>query len=562
MVSLWNIERRKIFAALLATALTQALAAASAAWCVRHIFDNLIRGHTAPGLDLRLLAGVFTGAVFLAFLLEIVQRRLGEGLGLKYTADVRLELFDHHMKIPARRPALDSHGAVLLPFVGDLSAIKQWVSDGLARVSVSVITVTALLAAIGSQSLVLSLAIGMTMAAGIAVLLALGRPLDTTVRELRRRRGALAGFVSGRLASAAAIQMMGRSRSERKKVAARTLALNQAGIRRAWVTGGMRGIAHLTGSLMILVTLFVGMHEIQAGRFTPGTVVGTISLVGLLASAMRDLGRAIEMWYPAQISRERIETALRQPVRRRTVGNSRSRNVHSGLVIDSISVTPDLTGVSVCADPGDIVLVQGPVGAGKSTLFACLAQLIQPTEGTILYRGQDLQSFSPGALRRLVGFASPALPLLKGSLGMNLRYRAPKTGVEKIVRHLADCGIDRLVARLPHGLDTKVRGDGANLSLGERQAVLLARALLGSPDILLIDSVDSHLTPEVVERLTHILREYRGIVLMTASRPEITGCATRIWHIEDGALIDKTVTSGATNIFPLEARHAEKGNET
>lgn len=537
MISLWNGERSRLFAVLFAAALAQVISAAAAAWCVQHLFNRLIVATTAVTSGTYQWAAGFAIAAVLGFLLEVLQRRLGEGLGLNYTAEVRLALFDHHMKVPATRLAASGHGALLLPFVGDLTAIKQWVSDGLARISVAAITVTALIAIIGSKSPVLALVIAGTMSAGVAALMFLGRPLDHAVRDLRRRRGALASFISGRLTGVATIQAMGRSNAERNKVLARTQALNRAAIGRAWVTGVTRGIAQLTGSLLILSTLLVGMIEVQSGRATPGAVVAAIGLVGLLAGSMRDAGRAMEIWYPARASRDRITRALRQPVRRRARSQSRpSPDAH--LSIDGLSIAATLRDVSAQAYPGDVILIEGAMGAGKSTLLGCLGQLFQPSAGGISFLGNDLASLSPGRLRRTIGFAGMALPLLRGGLVMNLRYRDPKASLDKIARLLSRCGLEPFVARLPKGLDTPIGDDGSNLSQGERQAVLLARALLGSPPILIVDSIDSHLDQLVVEKLAGTFRQYSGIVLMAVSRPELVAVATRVWRLDDGALTE------------------------
>lgn len=557
MIRLWKDKRRTIFTALLAAALAQAIAAAAAAWCVQHLFDELTGGPAAGGYTRPLLAAGFAAAAMIGFLLEVAQRRLGEGLALDYTAELRFALFDRHLKTPAKRLQEPSHGAMLLPFVGDLTALKQWVGDGLARIAAAAITVAALLSILTVRNPFLGAALALTMAAGGAVLLLVGRPLDAAVRELRRRRGALAGFVSSRLAGVTSIRLMARARGERKKVAGRTEALNRASKRRAWLSGGMRGIAQLTGALLILATLLAGMREIAASRLTPGEVVAALSLVGLLAAAMHDFGRGLEMWYPARTSRERISAALRQPLRG-TARHVKEQPSQGGLDIEALTLAPALSGLSATASAGEVVLIEGPPGCGKSSLLGCIAQLIEPDSGIVLYRGRALRSLRPGALRRTIGFASPALPLLRGSMGMNLRYRSPGADEQEIADLLAACGLGQLVSRLPNGLDTRLSDDGSNLSTGERQSLLLARALLGSPPLLLIDSVDTHVGLEVVAWLAGKLRAYPGIVLMAASRPELTACATRVWRIEGGAAVDKTPAPDGARIIALPQAEARQ----
>ncbi|MFN3727878.1 MAG: ABC transporter transmembrane domain-containing protein [Allosphingosinicella sp.] len=542
--------RRRFFAALLAAALTQALAAAAAAWCVQHLFDELVGGSQAGDHDLRLLGGGFAAAAALGFAMEILQRRLGEGLALAYTAEVRLALFDRQLLGDGRRGGRQSHGTALLPFVGDLTALKQWVGSGLARSAAALITLSALLLILAWRSPLLAAALAATLGSLVLALLALGRPYDGAVREVRRRRGALAGFVSGRLAGATAVRAMARVRSERGKLAARTDALNRAGGRRAWISGALRATGQLAQSLLVLVTLLVGLQEIVTQRLTPGEVVGALALVGLLGAAVNDLARGLEIWYPAQTSRERIAKALRPAPRIRARRGRAGATFAPGLVLAELDLPPVLPEVSASALPGEVVRIDGAAGSGKSTLLGVIAQTVGHRAGEVFFDGRPLEALSARSLRRTVGFASPALPLLRGSFGMNLRYRHPEAGLEELAEIMSGCGLDRLVDRLPRGLRAPLADNGANLSTGERQTLLLARALLGSPPLLLLDSIDSHLDPDVIQWLTARLRAYPGIVLMTASRPELAAAANRVWRLDRGRLAEASLPT-APSLVPL-----------
>lgn len=542
--------RRRLFAALLAAALIQALAAVAAAWCVQHLFDGLIGGAQARDQDLRLLGGGFAAAAALGFAMEIVQRRLGEALALAYTAEVRLALFDRQLLGGASRGRRQSHGAALLPFVGDLTALKQWVGSGLARSAAALITLSALLLILAWRSPILAAALAATLGALTLALLALGRPYDGAVREVRRRRGALAGFVSGRLAGATAVRAMARVETERGKLAARTDALNRASGRRAWFSGALRATGLLAQSLLVLVTLLVGLREILGQRLTPGEVVGALALVGLLGAAVADIARGLEIWYPARTSRERIAEALRPAPRTRARRSKKGVAPAPGLVLTGLALPPVLAEISASALPGDVVRIDGAAGSGKSSLLGAIAQLVGHPAREISFEGQPLAALSARSLRRTIGFASPALPLLRGSLGMNLRYRHPEPGPEDLADILSGCGLDRLVARLPRGLGSPLADNGANLSTGERQALLLGRALLGAPPLLLLDSIDSHLDPDAIRWLAARLRAYPGIVLMTASRPELAAAATRIWRLDQGRLTEAAMPA-APSLVPL-----------
>lgn len=545
--------RRAQFAGLLAVAGGRAAVAVLLAWCVQHLFDRLTR-HALAAPDSAPWIAAAVGAAGLLFLAEAGQRRLTEGLGASYTTDVRLTLFQHMLRLPPRSVLRRRPGVLMLPFVGDLTALRQWVSDGLARNVAALATTACLLIWLGFTSVWLSLAIGTTFLAFAALTLVLSRPLDQAVREVRRRRGALSGFVSGRLAAIATVASMGRERTEVRKAAERIAALNEAVIRRAWLVGSLRGLVHGGAALLALVTLLIGGLEVSANRMTAGEVVGALSLVSLLGGAMRDLGRAFELWIPGRVARGRIERILSEPVRstgrkRRTKRTSDDRL----LAIEDLCIGNVLGGVTAEAGPGEVILLEGPGGAGKSTLISAIAGLTPADRGRILLKGSRLADLSPARVRRALGLASPSVPLLPGTLGMNIRYGHPAASSEAVAELVAQLGLDTLLERQPDGLDTKIADVDAELSTGEHQALLIARALLGRPSLLLLDSVDSHLSPDVLIALAAIVRDYPGSVIMTATRPPLAALATTRWRLEEGRL---RRSDGAPSLVPSPALSA------
>jgi ABC-type multidrug transport system fused ATPase/permease subunit len=390
-----------------------------------------------------------------------------------------------------------------------------------------------------------------------AISFALSRPLERAVRDLRRRRGALTDFISGRLGAVASIQAMGRARHERSKVLSRNEDMNEAGLRRAWVVGAMRGIVHFATLMLVLATLFAGASEVAAGRLAPGEVVAALSIVGLLGSAIRDLGRAFELWYPACVARERILRRLNQPITQQSESQQDNlKTIPGGLVFSGFGAAGYLKDISLSLAEGEVALIEGPSGAGKSLLLGAVAQLADQPTGAAYFRGKNLGSLKLGARRRTIGLASATAPLLPGSLGMNLRYRVPDVPAEEIDQIIEDCGLTQLLARLPRGQGSVLVSGGAELSLGEQQSAMLARALLGTPPVLLLDSIDSHLTPEVVTRLAARLRTWPGVVLMAATRPELIACATRVWRLDSRRIIEEPCPQAAGKMVYFPVRSA------
>jgi ABC-type multidrug transport system fused ATPase/permease subunit len=180
----------------------------------------------------------------------------------------------------------------------------------------------------------------------------------------------------------------------------------------------------------------------------------------------------------------------------------------------------------------------GPNGAGKSTLLALVGRMLNPQEGQILIDGQNIAEVSLTSLRRTVGMVSADLPLMRGTLEKNLRYRWPDAPQEEIHRVTVLCGVDEIITALPRGIKTRIQEDGRNLSLGQRQRIKLARALVGNPKILLLDEFDANLDPCMNTLMRHVMSVYEGTVLMVTHRLETAANADVIWHIADGRLLE------------------------
>jgi ABC-type multidrug transport system fused ATPase/permease subunit len=332
---------------------------------------------------------------------------------------------------------------------------------------------------------------------------------------------------------------MSRERTEYRKLADRIETMNRAALKRAWIEGGLRGLAHGATALLVITTLFVGQHEVLAGRLSAGWVVGTLSLVNLLGAALRDLVHAMELWIPGQIARQRIQRILDEPIRRANRGELASTSALNGYFdITNFSLDGLLEPTSLTAEAGDRILLEGPGGSGKSSFIAAMAGLLDPAAGQVLFEGRPLAELSAEEWRRTLGFASAMSPLLPGSIGMNLRYRMPDIDPDVIIELLIEMCAKDIVFNKPKGLDHMLSDPYGELSLGQMQTLMIVRALLGEPPILLLDSVDSHLSPDTMTSLLAELRDYPGVVILVATRPEIRGIANRVWRIEGRQIVE------------------------
>jgi ATP-binding cassette subfamily B protein len=222
--------------------------------------------------------------------------------------------------------------------------------------------------------------------------------------------------------------------------------------------------------------------------------------------------------------------------------------VSEGLVsVEGVSFSyPDgtlaLDEVSLTAGRGELVALVGPNGAGKSTLLELLPRFRQPTNGRIMIDGQDIADVSLESLRSKIGFVNQETPLFDGTITENVTYGTRDDASEEQIQQAARlAGVDELVASLPDGWETKVREGRRMLSQGQRQRVVLARALAADPSIIVLDEVGSGLDIETQRTLSEELRvlaQHKTVILATHSMPAML-MADRVYRMEGGRIVEE-----------------------
>lgn len=533
-------RRRTLFARLVGNGLAQAGAAVGTAWLVKWVFDHMLApGSSTPVAMVIWAAAGFAAAAGIIAWLRLMERVDAERLGQDYAADVRMALYDRLGSMAPRALQKRSHGGVALRFVGDMTALRRWVSLGLARLSVAGMMTVAALAALALIHWPLALAIGMVLCAGASVALSLGERLRMAARESRRRLSHLATNVNEKVATMAVVQMFGQSGRERERMARQGRRLQEAMVDKARVAGKILAVTEATAALASAAALLLGVFEVEAGRASIGTVVAAMTIVGILMPPLRDLGRVQEYWHGARVSREKLQEFLDAPSLVAEAPDAPDLRLGAGrLEFDAVSVAGTLEGIIATVQPNTVVTVVGPNGAGKSTLLSLAARLIDPERGAVRLDGQDLAGHSLASVRRAVGMTGPDLPLLRGTVEKNLLYRWPDAPAQEIARVWALCGIDEVLADLPEGAKTRVAEGGVGLSAGQRQRIALARALLGNPPLLLLDEVDANLDPKANAVVDRALAGYRGTILRVSHRLDHVRNADVVWYLADGQILE------------------------
>ncbi|MFK5950168.1 MAG: ABC transporter ATP-binding protein [Methylococcales bacterium] len=534
-------KRKKLFFKLIVIGFTQAALAVMTALLIRFVFDHWItHQHNEFGQLVFFIVAALVLLASITALMRYGERVTAERLGQQYTYEVRLALFDQLVDIAPWTLQKRSRGGHLLRFIGDLTALRQWVSQGLATLTVALVTAVFALIALSFINAILAATVASVLLLGAGVSLASGQQIHDRVKDTRKFRARIAANVNEKIAYLPVVQVFNQTRRERSRLSRQSLRLKDAMINRAKIIGRLRGVTEASNGFATICVLFVGSFEVSQGRSTPGMVVASMSILGMLLPSFRNLGRIYEYWHSYQVALERINSFMDTAELIIDQAGATKLNVTQGKIdfhnINFNDIFNQLNGT--IAGQTKLAIV-GSNGTGKSTLMNMLLRLVDPDSGDIFIDDQNIKHCTLSSIRQTIGVVSPDLPLLRGSLERNLRYRYRKASVDELAQVCKLCGVDKVIAELPDGINTRIIDGGMNLSFGQRQRISLARAILGNPKILLLDEADANLDHTSKKLLDQILASFSGTVIMITHNYDRVSKADYIWHLADGGIVEK-----------------------
>lgn len=487
------------------------------------------------------LLGALAATSAMTVLLKALGPPMGERLAQSYVHSVRVRLFDHLSG--SQNLAIDRRavGVTVLRFTGDSTALRNWAGQGVAALLVNGVFVACTMSVLTVMLPVAGAAAAGWLVICLAVALLLGRALRSRVREVRKQSGRLASFVNERVTYAAVMQSLGRIRRERRQLSRHSKRFSEAMVRQADSVGRITATAE--AARIGIVVAVIGAAVAQHAR--ADTITALVSIAGFLGGPLVSLSQVQEAWQRSRIARHRITEVigtpalLSPPVKAPKLGEGPGR-----LALVDLQLTGVLADANAVAEPGQRIALHGPPSAGKSLLLAVIARLHSPDGGSVRLDEQDLAVHDPVSVGRAIRLVSPDLPLLRGTVRVNLGHGdLPRSDLDEVAgaRLAAFAGFrERLEAHLaetlPRGLNTRVGEGGHGLSRAGRYQVSLARALRGAPRVLLLDWPGSDTAlPE--ELRTELFDSYPGVLIYTADELDRREHADTRWLIDGDALI-------------------------
>jgi ATP-binding cassette subfamily C protein LapB len=295
-----------------------------------------------------------------------------------------------------------------------------------------------------------------------------------------------------------------------------------------------------------MATIVAGVYSIVAGNLSVGALVATYMLGSRVLAPLGQIAGLITRYQQAQLTMKSTDALMSLPQERDAAQRSLERTPLLGAIsFSQVSFrygkqgAEALSGINFKIRPGERIGIIGRSGSGKSTLARLMMGFYEPDEGQLLLDNLDLRQLDIADLRQQIGYVAHDLPLLAGSLRDNLTLGARYVSDSRMLEVARITGVDELALRHPQGFDRPVGERGQLLSGGQRQAVLLARALLLDPPIMLLDEPTSHMdngSEDVLRQHLYELMPGKTLLLVTHRMSMLT-LVDRLVVMDSGRIV-------------------------
>lgn len=494
-------SRRWLLLGLLLCGITTAALAGSSAWAATHVLDT----------QAQVIAVVVVVAALGVGATRAVERILAEHLGQSYIHQIRGLLVETLLAGRSRSSA----GVVIARITNDLTAVRTWVSLGIAPLLVAVPLLGGALVVLGVIHHLLAVVVGAVIVAMVLALVITAGPMFDRAKTLRRRRGRLASVTTEAVNALDSIRAAGGERRELNHINRAGHSVVKAAIARARITAILRGVSAGAAALAVaMVIVLAGVGAVSVGQMTAAALY-----IGIVAAPLTDLGRIVEYRQNYKAARRILLPALagqapEQPYTRVSQAMERATAQDQALVVD-VELSDGTPVRDFTAGPGQRLLLTSDFPGRCDELLALVTGVGVPTRGDIWIAGVDMARASGARRREVIGAARGGELLPRGSVDRAMRYRVPDSREGDTAPLERLLGLHETIDALPKGRSTILTRGGAPLDPRGATLVSVVRAAFGTPPVLLLDRVESHLSDADLERLEHLVAHYPGVVVVT-----------------------------------------------
>ena len=536
------------------------------------VFRSIIDHHAIPrqldGLDT--LALLALGLAFADAGLNILQRWLSARIAEGLIFDLRKALYDHVQGMPLAFFTRTQTGSLISRMNNDVMGAQQAFTGTLGSVLQNVLDLTVTLFVMVQLEWRLTILVLLVVPVFLLPARRVGRQMQKLTRESFQLDATMNAAMTERfnVSGALLVKLFGHPRRESAEFAERAGRVRDIGIKTAMYGRLFFSALALLGAAGTVAIYWLGTRLVIDGTITLGTLTALAVYVTRIYSPLNRLTNAQVDIMTSIVSFERVFEVLDAPHPiEESPGAYDLVDPHGRIQYDdvwfrypspssvsissleadaTVPLSPDpsgmvLKGISFVAEPGQMVALVGPTGAGKTTLSNLLPRLYDVTAGAVRIDGHDIRHLTSESLAAAIGMVTQDAHMFHDTVAANLRYAKADATDEELVAVCRAARIHDLIANLPEGYDTLVGERGYRLSGGEKQRLALARVLLKSPAIVILDEATAHLDSETELLIQQALAEALAgrTSLVIAHRLSTIQAADQILVLDQGRIVER-----------------------
>jgi len=358
--------------------------------------------------------------------------------------------------------------------------------------------------------------------------------------------GAMNGFVQENLTGFNVLKLYVREKSSQEEFHDITHYLQKVGFKANFISGLMMPILNGISDLTYLMIALMGGLQVLAGRLTVGNMQAFVQYVWQINQPIQNLTQLAGQLQSAKSSLDRIFQVMDEPdevadVTETLSGDLTGQVSFKHVDFQYVADKPLIRDFNLEVKPGEMVAIVGPTGAGKTTLINLLMRFYDVTAGSITVDGHDIRHLSRQDYRKQFGMVLQDAWLYEGTIKENLRFGNLEATDEEIVEAAKAANVNHFIRTLPGGYNMEMNQESSNISLGQKQLLTIARALLADPKILILDeatsSVDTRLELLIQKAMKNLMKGRTSFVI--AHRLSTIQEADKILVLKDGQIIEQ-----------------------
>ena len=490
-----------------------------------------------------LIAGTFLGI----YVTTAREQYLLSWVGQRVLYAMRNQLFGHLQALPVGYHDTHIVGVTVSRVMNDVGVINELLSEGLIRTVGDMVLLVGIVVVMVSMSPELALLTFTVLPLMVVATVIFARHAKKAFRQTRSRIAAVVGRLAEDIAGMRVIQAFAQEDASQERFDSVNLDNRQANVAAMSLSFVFLPTVEFLSMLATAIVLFFGGVAVASGQVTLGVVVAFLAYVTRFFQPIQELSQLYTTLQAAMAGGERVfellDTApeVADPPDGKEMPPIRGRIELQGVHFAYRQGPPVLHEVDLVIEAGQTVALVGPTGAGKSSIANLIGRFYDVTAGAVTVDGIDVRTVTQTSLRRQMGLVPQDPFLFPGTIRDNVRFGVPDASDQAVEDAARLANAHEFILALPDGYDTVVQEGAANISIGQRQLICIARAVLADPRTLILDeataSVDTVTETLIQDALDRLLQRRTSIVI--AHRLSTIRNADLICVVQDGRIVER-----------------------